>query len=119
MAWRDALSSETRELLRIFEAMNRGVGAYGARWSKLVGDNGEGYGKPITEKYADTFMEATIQLEEVAMEVGGILGVVPAVWSDPETDYMDSDTWSGAVSDYVNERDEVEKAIALWPGESS
>lgn len=106
--WKNALTPEAQTVLRDFEAMEAASRIYGARLSDLIGDFGEGYGNYTTGLYRRTFVELSEQLEAVAMEAGKLLGIVPEIFMDTENDYMDSDTWSGAVAQEIKERNEMD-----------
>lgn len=110
--WKKLLTPEAQATLRDFEALYNGLQSYSHRVSELIGDFGEGMGSPTTKLYLATFQALTEEVEAVAMEAGKILGVTPEMWIDTENDIMDSDTWSGAVSQEIRERDMVEQIMA-------
>jgi hypothetical protein len=110
-SWKALLPANVQEALRDFEALNNAAQSYAHRVSERIGDFGEGMGKPETKQYLATFQALTEELEAVAMEAGKLLGVRPEEWIDSENDIMDSDTWSGAVSQEIRERDLVEEIM--------
>src|SRR5688500_13994373 len=104
-SWRSDLPAETRELIRVFEAMHRGAETYGKRYMEAVGDFGEGMDTWDAKRYGEVFSDLTGQLEEVGQELCRLLGIEPLQWVDTEHDVIDGDTYAGAVSSHLVEMD--------------
>lgn len=102
-SWMRSYPNATQEMLRDFRAMYAAMNAYGRRYSEIVGDFGEGFGKPQTKHYQNTFWALMLQTEELARDLGKILRLIPEEWITE--DDMDSATWTETVAQELRERD--------------